>query len=196
MSIHEFNRFYREAYLPIYSDLVGYIGDKPRQVLIEIENLLTHLVRYLDESVDESQRASNLKQAYNHLIRVTIDCHKILWVVMKDDLLEMEDIATGLAEEGISPAEFYFIKQEFKRLSVAARNKEMELVGKNPQDCLPAYEEVIYYAWQTFRDVKKKLIKASMNLPEPVGDEVPADFRSGNKRFGLSDTMEEGISEL
>ena len=41
MDVDELFEFYKKEFIPAYSDLVGYIGDKPQQVLIELENVLS-----------------------------------------------------------------------------------------------------------------------------------------------------------
>lgn len=35
MDIDELFELYRNEFLPAYSDLVGYIGDKPRQIFLD-----------------------------------------------------------------------------------------------------------------------------------------------------------------
>lgn len=190
MSLANFLCFHKEAYLPIYSDLVGYLGDKPRQVLVEIENIFTHFVRYSDQREEDGAREENLKRAYNHLVRVTIDCYKILWVEIKNDMVELRNIAL---EGGMSQADFFVKKQEFKEKTMQARALEMESVGIHPQDCIAAYEEVINLGWDILKNFKDELIQHQTSGWSNVGEDPPASYRAP---FCRTSSIDDGVDEL
>ena len=75
--IDELFEFYREECVPAYSDVVGYLAERPEQFLIEIENSFSHIAQYFNPEMDEEDRASNLLKAKDHLVRVTLDCYKL-----------------------------------------------------------------------------------------------------------------------
>lgn len=72
--------FYRETFLPAYSDVVGTIVKKPKQIQTELENTLAHIAQYFNPNLNADTRENNAKKAYDHLQRATLDCYKILWV--------------------------------------------------------------------------------------------------------------------
>ncbi len=82
MELDEVFEFYRTEFVPAYSDLVGYIGDKPQQIVIELENTFAHLSQYFNPSLDIHGKDKNLEKAHDHLVRVTLDCYKLLWVTI------------------------------------------------------------------------------------------------------------------
>lgn len=184
--------FYKEVFLPAYAELVGYVGDKPAQVLIEIENMSTHLIRSLDESESETLRAENLNKAYNHLVRLAIDCYKMLWAVVRDDFLEAEEIAIAAMADGITKPQFFLYKQEFKEMSKRARELEMSLVGTTPEGCLSAWSAAIYFGWDVIGKYKKEMIK----IPSPIvltGEDAPESYRAP---FARATSIDEAIGEL
>ena len=188
ITLPDFLRFYKEVFLLAYSELVGYLGDKPRQVLIEIENMSTHLVRSIDIDESESRRQENLQKAYNHLVRVTIDCYKILWIQVKEDILELKEIADAVLAD-ITKEEFYVKKQIFKDMCREARALEMTSVGNSPERCLEAYSAVVYYGWDIIKKYKTDIIMRGAVTGEdpPIGYEAP---------FGKAASIDTEIEKL
>ena len=80
MNYNDFIKFYKEVFLPVYADVVIFLNDKPIQILVEIENIFSHLMIFFDKKNPRDERIDNLNKAYNHLLRVTLDSYKILWV--------------------------------------------------------------------------------------------------------------------
>ncbi len=149
MDIDELFEFYKEEFVPAYSDLVGYIGDKPQQVLIELENVLSHLSQVFNPEVTPQKKSENLQKANDHLFRVTLDCYKLLWINMHDQLKRIEDDDSvrklGL---NISEAEFTMKLQKIKKLAQEARSIEMESVGLSPMASIDKYKEVVKNSYE------------------------------------------------
>lgn len=203
MPLRKLVDFYRTSYFPIYSDLVGYLGDKPRQVLVETENLLTHIICFIDEDLSSDKRDENLRKAYNHLVRVTIDCYKILWVAVRDDILEVEAIQEQLAQNGMSQSQFFAYKQRFKELSKEARRVEMENIGSTPEACIEAYGKVIEYGWSIIGEAKKRIINSqpsgefeASSSSCSSGEMPPKTFISKNEKLSRPDDIDESLEEL
>jgi len=91
MDINTVFKFYKDEFIPAYSDLVGYMGDKPQQVLIELENVLSHISQYFNPEINPEKVEINLHKAYDHLHRVTLDCYKLLWVIIHEQLKIIDD---------------------------------------------------------------------------------------------------------
>jgi len=144
MDIDELFEFYKKEFIPAYSDLVGYIGDKPQQVLIELENVLSHLSQLFNPDVTPEKKSVNLQKANDHLFRVTLDCYKLLWINIHDQLKRIEgDDSVRKLGLNISEAEFTMKLQKIKKLAQEARSIEMESVGLSPIASIDKYKEVV-----------------------------------------------------
>jgi len=153
-SINELFEFYREECVPAYSDVVGYLAERPEQFLIEIENSFSHIAQYFNPELNEEDRASNLLKAKDHLVRVTLDCYKLLWILIYQDLEEIYgDSFKRQFCVNLPQNEFALKYQEFKRLAQVARNLETSSVGVDPLESLDAYKKTIAFG----RDLLDKI---------------------------------------
>lgn len=140
----ELFEFYRNTFLPAYSDLVGFSVAKPKQVLTELENTLAHLAQYHNPALDSSIKMENLRKANDHLMRVTLDCYKLLWIGMSQELetFYMDEkkrvFALNIPEE-----EFLKKYNAFKEKAQMARRAELNSVGVEPLTAVGSYKEVI-----------------------------------------------------
>jgi hypothetical protein len=139
----DFVKLYYGTYLPIYSDLVAFLADKPVQVLIEFENVAAHLIVYL-ENQNSVLGKGNLQRANNHLTRLCIDMSKMLWVEIKkqvEKLFKNKLILQFASNKSIS--ELLKLKFEFFEKAKIARRQEMINVGKDSISCVRNYREAI-----------------------------------------------------
>lgn len=159
----DFLKFYYDLFLPAYSDLVAYLADKPQQVLVEFENIATHIIQYVD-SPKTADGKENLNKAYNHLIRITIDCSKILWAEM-DKRLEkvMNNIYLRSFALNMSQSNFYQKYAEFKETARKARIEEIKYIGKDPMRCVNEYAKANEIGWSILKNIdpekEKSLLK-------------------------------------
>lgn len=164
MDIDNLFEFYKKEFIPAYSDLVGYIGDKPRQVLIELENVLSHLSQLFNPKVTPEEKNVNLQKANDHLSRVTLDCYKLLWVNLLDQLKKIEsDDSVRKLGLNISEAVFTMKLQKIKELAQEARSIEMESVGLSPMASIDKYKEVVKNSYELIDkrdDIKINEIKS------------------------------------
>lgn len=144
LNIDELFEFYRDIFIPAYSDAVAFTGKKETQNLIELENSLAHIAQYYNPSLDQKTKDDNLNKAKDHLIRVTLDSYKIVWLEMNriieglysDDKIRV--FATNIPEE-----EFIKRYKSFKEKAQIARLIELRTVGNSPLDAVGSYKEVI-----------------------------------------------------
>jgi len=131
--------------------VVGYFGEKPEQILIETENTLAHLAQYFNPKLDSRIRESNLHKAYSHLVRVTLDCYKLLWWKINEDLLIVyndKDINIFYINAPIN--KFNYEYQLFVSKSQEARKKELECIGVDPLESVELYKETILIGKKLF----------------------------------------------
>jgi hypothetical protein len=169
MDIEEVFKFYRTEFVPAYSDLVGYIGDKPQQMVIELENTFTHISQYFNPILDIRDKDKNLEKAYDHLVRATLDCYKLLWVTMHEQLGGIEE-DEGKRKLGlnISEAEFLTKFQKIKKLAQEARRIEMTSVGLSPIESLDKYKEVVKYSYELIDTIDENKMQEIKSLKKFV----------------------------
>lgn len=140
----ELFEFYRNTFLPAYSDLVGFSVAKPKQVLTELENTLAHLAQYHNPALDNTIKMENLRKANDHLMRVTLDCYKLLWIGMSQELETFyNDEKKRVFALNIPEEEFLKKYNAFKEKAQTARWAELNSVGVKPLAAVESYKEVI-----------------------------------------------------
>jgi len=144
MGIDDVFKFYRTEFVPAYADLVGYIGDKPLQIPIELENAFAHMAQYFNPELDTQNKDKNLAKVYDHLVRATLDCYKLLWVTIYGQLYEIGQ-AKSKRKLGfnISKTEFRTKFQKLRKLAQEARGIEMASAGLSPITALDKYKGVV-----------------------------------------------------
>ena len=155
MQLKDFLEFYHNIFIPIYSDTVAYLADKPVQIIIEIENAFAHLIVYLDDDTDLKTKEDNLKKAYNHIARAALDSYKILWVKMSEDIDELvhdktkRKFVTNIPERELM--ENFII---FKEKAKEARRIEIKNIGRdNIIKTINAYKEAIEAGWNILHNI-------------------------------------------
>jgi len=135
---------YRGTYVPAYANLVGYFGEKPEQLLIEIENAFAHLSQFYNPELETGVKEANLRKAYSHLTRATLDCYKLLWWRMNEDLLKFYN-ETEIRGFILNVPEENFLQEYNKFIENAqlARKKELECIGADSLEAVELYKETI-----------------------------------------------------
>ena len=144
MKTSELVEFYNNYFLPIYADVVAILADKPQQIIFEIENTFSHLMVALDTKNSSIVQEENIKKAYGHLLRCTLDAYKILWTEMSTYLDNiMKDEQTRAFSFNKTDGEVLSSWNNFKNKAQTARKQEMSSVGKNQIDTIALYKETI-----------------------------------------------------
>lgn len=133
---------YRKRFLPIYSDFVSLTAIKPQQILIEQENILAHLSQFQNPDLNQELREENLKKAHNHMIRVILDMHKLVWAETKEKLDSFVLNDKKRLAFNLKGSEVLQLYEQFIDKARAARKFEMFNVGNNPIASIEPYEEV------------------------------------------------------
>lgn len=166
MTLKEYMTFYHNTFKPAYADLVAIIADKPQQIIFEIENSYSHLMVYLSDDATPSDeiKQSNLTKAFNHLVRATIDCYKILWTEISEflDNIMKEKVTRSFAFNE-NEAQILHIWNEFKKKAQKARQEEMNSVGIDHSQTILLYKEAVNegkalldkFDYEKFKQVKK-----------------------------------------
>ena len=136
--------FYRNTFLPAYSDYVGFAVKKPMQVLNELENTLAHLSQYYNPELSDEQKQENITKSCDHLERVTLDLYKLLWVELHRQL-ELVYLDENKRSFALNTSEEDFIKgfNAFRNRAQEARDVEIKKVGANPLLAIELYKESI-----------------------------------------------------
>ena len=142
MTPEEFFVFYRTRFIPIYGDFTALAIVKPMQVLIEESNTLSHLSQYYNTALPEDVRKDNLKKAKNHLVRVTLDLHKLVWAHLKNLLDPFISDHRKLLCFNLPEDEVLKMFRDFREMGRQARRYEVERIGDDPIGSILKYEDV------------------------------------------------------
>jgi len=131
--------------------LVALLNNKPSQIVTEIENAFSHIAQVFNPELSEEVKDENVKKAYNHLVRATLDCYKLMCVELKkliDKIYNSKPDFKPYYEEYLN-----FIN-EFRK----AREVELENVGVDHLASLENYKKVVEIGKNLFEKVTQ-LIK-------------------------------------
>lgn len=134
--------FYREHFIPVYSDFVALALIKPEQVLIEESNILSHIAQYFNGELTEDLQQDNLEKAKNHLTRVTIDLNKLVWAEVRWKVAPFAVRAKGRLCFNLAENDIISLYADFLKKGREARLFEMSHIGNDPLDTIKFYEEV------------------------------------------------------
>ncbi len=143
MTEKELFAFYKDKFQDIYADLVAIKGDKPSEIILQIESFVSHLA-VANNSTDDEIVRSNLAKAQGHLQRVSLDAAKMLWQELKKraDIVYKDrgalDWCIKNKESGAIVKSMY---QKAINLSIDARRAEINNVGINPEISVDMYHK-------------------------------------------------------
>ncbi|OEU59467.1 MAG: hypothetical protein BA870_08195 [Desulfuromonadales bacterium C00003094] len=128
---------YQGEFKEIYADLVAVLGNKPTQIVFELEAALSHIAV---AKTNPALNDENLEKAFCHIQRAALDAAKMLW-------LEFRKRASKYVEDGnlrkfcsnVPESEFVKSFEKAERLAFNARKTEIENVGKNPMASIKEY---------------------------------------------------------
>lgn len=142
ISISEVVSFFHNEFIPAYSDLTGFIVDKPQEILIGIEYAFSHLMQHFDEDLETELRNKNLEKTYHHLQRATLDCYKLLWIHMDTNIAQLVDnqnkrkFCVNMVE-----GDLLLAYQRFRSKAQEARTIEGRNVGLDIMPSIAAYKD-------------------------------------------------------
>lgn len=143
-ALEDLFHFYRDDFLRAYADVVAYLADKPKQVLLEIENAFSHTTQAFNPKLYGDQKLENIRKAKNHLARATLDSYKLTWVEMDSRIKKLNN-NENMRRYCVNMPEHEFLKKysEFKDALRAARLEELKQVGVDPLASLEKYEKAL-----------------------------------------------------
>ncbi|MCE5339413.1 MAG: hypothetical protein LLF90_12125 [Methanomicrobiaceae archaeon] len=139
--IAEVVSFFNNEFIPAYSDLTGFIVNKPQEILIGIEYAFSHLMQHFNEELGTESQDKNLEKAYHHLQRATLDCYKLLWVYMNTNIVQLIDnqnkrkFCVNMVE-----GDLLLAYQRFRTKAQEARTIEGRNVGLDIMPSIAAYK--------------------------------------------------------
>lgn len=131
----EIYEHYENVFKFVYADLVAVTGDKPREVLFELEACFAHLA-VAKTSSDENDDCfkKNIDRAYNHIIRASLDTVKLLWLALKQEAAKFFNDKDVVSFAGnVSKLELLTLYKNAEEAAKSARTHEVNNVGKFPE---------------------------------------------------------------
>lgn len=129
--------YFSDTFQLIYADLVAVLGDKPSQIVLQIDVAFAHLAsaRRFPEYREDNQR-----KALGHLQRAALDASKLLWLTRKKEVngfIADEDVRRFCTN--CSETEFLEKYREAESLATEARRTEVQSVGVGPDAAIDLY---------------------------------------------------------
>lgn len=138
--------YYNNTFIKIYADLVAVLGDKPPEVLFELEASFAHIV-VAKTTPDEKVKQGNLHKAHGHLVRASLDSAKLLWFHRRKkaesfiDDKQLRTFCTNASEDLVLKR-----YRDAEQAAKIARQTEVGNVGKSPDESVILwYEAVVKY---------------------------------------------------
>jgi len=146
----EIFKLYRNHFLPAYSDFVVLSQSKPQQILIEESNTLSHLAQAFNEKLEPEKRTENLNKAHNHIIRATLDLHKLIFALLKENLDKF--VHDDRLRLGFNKPDSDVLKDfsAFIQKGRDARKTEVNSIGNNPLRAIVEYEEANHIGFNLY----------------------------------------------
>lgn len=120
-----------------YGELVAVTGEKPSQIIFELEAVLGHIAvaKTTPKVADE-----NIKASFKHMQRATLDASKMLWLYYKSQLERLaSDDKIGRFCTKCSEEEFAKSLRNANKVAIDARMCELNNVGIDPVASLDRY---------------------------------------------------------
>ena len=141
MTQKELFHFYNDKFQLIYADLVAIKGDKPTEIVLQIESFVSHLA-VANTTTDDEQVKSNLTKAQGHLQRACLDAAKMLWKELKeraDRVYKKKGVLDWCIKDTSSTVKSMY--QRANDFASEARRIEVQNIGKNPEASIEKYYE-------------------------------------------------------
>ena len=138
----DFYQLYRGRYVPVFADYVALGRVKPEQALVEESNILAHLCQQNNPALSIPVQQENLKKAYNHLVRVTLDLHKLVWVEIDRTIGPFVKDSGACLCFNKPRHDVLKLYANFVDLAMVARRHELEHIGNDPLSTIKLYENV------------------------------------------------------
>ena len=90
VTLYDYIKFYHGPFKTAFSKYTGFVLEKDEHILTAIESSHSHLMQYFQhKDADASIGQHNLSKAMGHLQRATLDCYKLLWVYLDQEIHEL-----------------------------------------------------------------------------------------------------------
>lgn len=153
--------FYENTFRPIYADVVAVVGNKPEQVVFEIEASFFHMANSFTNK-DEEIRKRSITKSLRHLELGALDCSKILW------LEHRKRINIFLSTEEVNllsyKNDFFKLFKKAEKLAREARMLELkDLDNKNIVFSIEKYYESAILYSEVLLEIDKDVINMVTN---------------------------------
>lgn len=143
---------YQNKFKLVYADLVATIGNKPQEIIFELEACLSHMGVAKTTSTS-SIADTNIDRAYGHIQRATLDAVKLLWVTLKERAqVVVSDEAVRRYCSNCSEGKLLQQYSLAENLAINARRSEVQNTGISPNGSVDQWYEAVL-AFKAFIDM-------------------------------------------
>ncbi len=161
VTVDNYNSLFRDSFLVAFADCVAYFKDFDIGVASELEGAFMHLNVYLFDR-DQKTRDANLRKAYYHVVRATLDCRKLIWIDINLKLKKycndkyIRERCTKIPEyEFLSRCNLFFNKSDEVRL------KELKNLGRDPDLTISDYSELVEMGIDLLNTIDTEILSES-----------------------------------
>ncbi|HQB99240.1 MAG TPA: hypothetical protein PKX11_01645 [Methanospirillum sp.] len=152
ITIDSYRDFYFSIFLPAYADLTGYTLEKHKAVLYSIDSANSHLMQYLSPTLEQKIREENIRKAFTHLERATLDCYKLMWLHVESDLKSLiSDKEKRVLCVNMGESDLLYKYHKATNAILESRKHELQNIGINLQTTIEKYRDAI--------EITKKIIE-------------------------------------
>lgn len=147
-------KLFHQEFILAYADVVTVLLQKPEQILTEIENVFFHLMQTTNSNIGITDQQDNLKKAYSHLVRATLDCNKLLWLKFSTDINKLHgNYHKRLFSLNLNKDEFLDLYKRFNRKGRQARLEELKRIGADPLESMQLYRQANSIGWEIVKNI-------------------------------------------
>lgn len=142
MTIKEYTAYYYDTFMDAYANVTTVLSQKPKQIVFEEENSLSHLVAFLHS---DEQDIKNLERAKSHLERASLDAYKLVAIEYQKRL----KFYTSIDEKNVALAfnldnqTVYDMLNELNCKLKSIRLIESQNIGKSNSEVVDGYGKCV-----------------------------------------------------
>ncbi|MDR0972203.1 MAG: hypothetical protein LBM25_07455 [Bacteroidales bacterium] len=149
---------YNNKILPLVAAIETLTGKFPGPVLNEIRACFSHIARCFSSKIDDNALKNELKKAYDHITRATLDCHKIMLIYYQDEVKDFKqqykDVNLTLVDDGKFLPEFTILNDKARLKTIEAKSIENKSFPEK-EGAYTAYEEALVSYYDVSNFIKK-----------------------------------------
>lgn len=141
---------FKKTFTPLYSDLLSAREEMPGQIQLEVEHALSHLRQaytqlHASDTHHSESCTSNIKKAYHHILRASLDLAKLLakhYTEKLNERITQDDVSRLCFDDGPNEGTIILKHRKLQQQSIEARKGETARLGVETMESIAAYRKI------------------------------------------------------